>query len=47
MANVNVIKEGTLKYVGGSVYFCDGSTWTAFGTAAGGEYCLVHQQWHE
>ncbi len=30
-------KEGTLKYVGGSVSFCDGSTWTAFGTAAGGE----------
>ncbi len=33
----NGTKEGTLKYVGGAVSFCDGSTWTAFGTAAGGE----------
>ncbi len=30
-------KAGTLKYVGGSVSFCDGSNWEAFGTASGGE----------
>ncbi len=30
-------KQGTLKYVGGTVSFCDGTGWEAFGTASGGE----------
>ncbi len=30
-------KAGAIKYNGGAVSFCDGTTWTAFGTAAGGE----------
>ncbi len=30
-------KAGTLKYSGSSVSYCDGASWEAFGTAAGGE----------
>ncbi len=33
----NGTKAGTLKYSGTSVSYCDGTSWEAFGTAAGGE----------